>query len=135
MKAVLDTNVFVSGIFFSGPPSQILQAWREGIIEFVMSSEILDEYRRVADILSEKYSALDLQDILDFVANEAKFIEVPPLSKQISDDPDDEKFLACAVASGAKIIVSGDKHLLNVSGYQGIDVYKPRDFVDAYLIA
>ena len=135
MKAVLDTNVFVSGIFFSGPPHQILKAWREGAVEFTMSSEILDEYRRVASILSKKYSARDLQNILEFVENEAEFIETPPLPKQISDDSDDEKFLACAVASGAKVIVSGDKHLLKVSGYQGIEVLKPRDFVDAYLIA
>ena len=133
MKAILDTNVFVSGIFFSGPPYKILKAWREGIIEFVMSSEILYEYRRVASILSEKYSAVDLQDILDFVENEAEFYEAPLLPKQITDDPDDEKFIACAIASGAKIIVSGDKHLLDISGYQGIEVYKPRVFVDAYL--
>ena len=133
MKAVLDTNVFVSGVFFSGPPYQILKAWREGVVEFVMSSEILDEYRRVANILSEKYASVSLDAILDFVENEADFIEAVPLPEQITNDPDDEIFLACAIASGAKIIVSGDKHLLNVSGYKGIEVLKPRDFVDAYL--
>ena len=73
MKIILDTNVFVSGLFFSGPPYQILQAWR------------------------------------------------------------DDKVLACAIAGGEKLVVSGDKHLLRVSGYQGLTVMKPREFVDRYL--
>ena len=133
MKAVLDTNVFVSGVFFKGPPHQILKAWREGTLAFVISSEIFDEYRRAAGILSEKYASIDLQDILDFIEREVDFIEAVPLPEQITNDPDDEKFLACALSSGARIIISGDKHLLDVSGYKGIDVYTPRAFVDSYL--
>lgn len=133
MKAILDTNVFVSRIFFSGPPYQILKSWREGVIEFVISSEILDEYHRVATILSEKYPPVDLQGILEFVEKKAEFYEVLPLTEPVCDDPDDDKFLACAIASGTKIIVSGDKHLLRVSGYQGIEVLKPKTFIDVYL--
>ena len=133
MKAVLDTNVFISGVFFKGPPHQILKAWREGTLAFVISAEIFDEYRRVASILSKKYAAIDLQDILEFIEREVDFIETVPLPEQITNDPDDEKFLACALTSGARIIISGDKHLLDVSGYKGIDVYTPRAFVDAYL--
>ena len=49
------------------------------------------------------------------------------------EDPDDNKFLECAIASRAKLIVSGDKHLLKLNGYQEIVVYKPRDFVDLCL--
>ena len=49
------------------------------------------------------------------------------------DDPDDDKFLACAVAAGVSCIVSGDKHLLRVSWYRGIEVLKPRAFVGRYL--
>ena len=37
MKVVLDTNVFVSGVFFKGPPFQILQAWKEGKVQLVLS--------------------------------------------------------------------------------------------------
>lgn len=48
MKIVLDTNVLVSGIFFSGPPRRIMDAWTEGVIQFVVSVPILEEYRRVA---------------------------------------------------------------------------------------
>ena len=46
MKVILDTNVLISGIFFSGPPHQILNAWRDGKIQLVISQEILKEYWR-----------------------------------------------------------------------------------------
>ena len=52
MRIVLDTNVLISGIFFSGPPYEILKAWREKRIQFVLSAEIFDEYIRVAEILT-----------------------------------------------------------------------------------
>jgi len=59
----------------------------------------------------------------------------PPtvLDRQVCTDPDDDKFLACAVASGASTIVSGDKHLLSVSGYRGIEALRPRAFLERYL--
>jgi putative PIN family toxin of toxin-antitoxin system len=133
VKVILDTNVFVSGVFFSGPPNRILKAWRDGKLELVMSLEILDEYRRVATILAEQFPPVNLQEFLGFLEKEADFYDVPALSEQVCDDPDDDKFLACALASDAKIVVSGDKHLLRVSGYQDVEVFKPKAFVDAYL--
>lgn len=132
-KVILDTNVFVSGVFFSGPPYQILKAWRSGKFELVASSEILDEYRRVGEVLAEEHPNIDLKPILNFVIEHAKIFKPSVLKEPVCEDPDDDKFFACALASGSKIIVSGDKHLLKVSGYQGIEVLKPRDFLDNYL--
>ncbi len=63
MKVVLDTNVFVSGVFFSGPPYQILKAWRDGKIHLAVSLEILDEYRRVGEILAEDHPTINLAPI------------------------------------------------------------------------
>jgi predicted nucleic acid-binding protein len=51
----------------------------------------------------------------------------------ICEDPDDDKFLECAVAGKCEIIVSGDKHLLRVEEYQGITILNPRNFVEKYL--
>ena len=65
MRVILDTNVFVSGVFFSGPPYQILTAWRDGKIQLVVSPEILEEYQRVGEILSEQFSEVDLSPIID----------------------------------------------------------------------
>ena len=133
LKVVMDTNVFVSGVFFSGPPYQILRAWQSGEFELVVSQEILDEYRRVGEILAVERPNIDLNPILTFVLEHAKVYKPAKLKEPVCEDPDDDKFFACALASGSQVIISGDKHLLKVSGYQRIEVIKPREFVDRYL--
>jgi uncharacterized protein len=133
LKVVMDTNVFVSAVFFSGPPYQILYAWQSGEFELVVSEEILDEYRRVGEILAEERPKINLGPILKYVIEHAKVYKPNRLKEPICEDPDDDKFFACALASGSKVIISGDKHLLKVSGFQGIQVLKPREFVNRYL--
>ena len=133
MKIVLDTNVFISGIFFHGPPAQILEAWKSSKIQIVLSKEILEEYQRVADVLAKKYSEIDISAIIELIAIHGEVIDTEGVEVFECEDPDDNKFLECAIASRAKLIVSGDKHLLKLNGYQEIGVYKPRDFVDLYL--
>ena len=71
--------------------------------------------------------------ILDVLAVNSPIINAPPLPAPVSADPDDDKFLAAAVASGVRLIISGDKHLLKVSGWQEIEVMTPRKFVNEYL--
>ncbi|MCD6152218.1 MAG: putative toxin-antitoxin system toxin component, PIN family [Deltaproteobacteria bacterium] len=133
MKIVLDTNVFISGIFFSGPPSQILQAWKNKKLRIILSQDILDEYHRVAESLSSKYPTIDIFQIIELVTVHGQFVDTTGLDITICEDPDDNKFIECAIASDTKIIVSGDNHLLKITGYQGITILKPREFVDRYL--
>ena len=133
MKIVLDTNVFISGIFFSGPPSQILQAWKNKKLRIILSQDIIDEYHRVVESLSSKYPTIDIFQIIELVTVHGQFVDTAELDITICEDPDDNKFIECAIAGDTKIIVSGDKHLLKITGYQGIAVFRPREFVDRYL--
>ncbi len=133
MKIVLDTNVFISGVFFNGPPYQILKAWRNQEFQIVISLEILDEYHRVGEELSAQFPEVDLDPILELFTTKAELIEAALLDEAVCDDPDDDKFFACAIAGGANLIVSGDKHLLKMAGYQGIAVVRPRQFIDKFL--
>ena len=133
MKVILDTNVFISGVFFSGVPHAILKAWHQKKLTLVLSEEILEEYRRVGNELARTFPTVDPQPALELVAIHAKIIEAPPLSAPVCTDPDDDKFLACAIAGSTKIITSGDKALLRTSGYAGIEVITPRTFVERYL--
>jgi uncharacterized protein len=133
VRVILDTNVFLSGVFFSGPPSQILETWRDGRLQMVISQEILDEYLRVAKILSVQFPTIDILSIIKLVTVEAEIFPSNRLPEPVCDDPDDDKFLACAIAGKCKFIISGDKHLLQVSGFKGINIIKPRIFVDTYL--
>jgi len=133
MKIILDTNVFISGIFFSGPPSHILKAWQNSRLQIVLSQEILNEYQRVAESLAAKFPTIDILPIIELMTIHGQLIDTDGFDVSVCDDPDDNKFMECAIAGNIKIIISGDKHLLTVSGYQGITVLKPREFVDSYL--
>jgi putative PIN family toxin of toxin-antitoxin system len=132
MRVILDTNVILSAIFFGGVPGRILTAYRDGKLTIVLSPEILDEYRTTAVRLAKKFD-VEYEEILDWIAVHSEMMAVPSLDQPGSADPDDDKFIACSLASGAKVICSGDKHLLDVNGYRGIEVLRPRAFVDQYL--
>ena len=133
MKIVLDTNVFVSGVFFQGSSYQILKAWRDGKVQLVISQEILEEYQRVGETLAYQFPGVDLGPIVELLTLKAELTQAPGLPEPVCDDPDDDKFLACALASNSEVIISGDKHLLKVSGYCGINVLRPRKFLDDFL--
>lgn len=134
MRIILDTNVLVSGIFFSGPPFQILNAWRDNQLQLVMSMDILAEYQRFAVVLGQKYPQVDLHPVLDLLTLNSEIVAAAPSTTPICDDPDDDMFIVCALASHTPLIISGDRHLLDTDGYQGIQVLRPRLFVDTYLI-
>ena len=133
MRIVLDTNVFISGIFFTGPPYQILEAWRDGRVQLLVSPSILDEYQRIGAELALKFRDVDLKPFLDLLTVQAEIVLAPTFPPVIQDDPSDDKFLEAAVAGKASYIISGDKHLLKLSEFQGIQILKPRDFVQRYL--
>jgi len=117
IRIILDTNVFVSAIFWKGEPYHILEAWQEHKIKLVFSEEILEEYIRVGTILAKKYKELDLFSMIDLLTIYGELCFPVTLETAISRDPDDDKFLACALGARCNLIVSGDKDLLDISGY------------------
>ncbi len=133
MRIVLDTNVLISGIYFSGYPAKILQAWRSQNIQLVISVEILEEYLNVAERLAIRYPGVEYEGILGLIVQNAQLVQAPNLPEPVCEDPDDDKFLACALASNTNIIVSGDSDLLEVSGYCGTQVWTPKAFVSEFL--
>ena len=133
MKVVLDTNVFVSGIFWSGPPYEILTAWRDGELELVLSLKILEEYVRIAVELSREFLTVDLFPFIGLLTTRGNICIPKRLPRQICRDPSDDQFLECALGGNTRCIVSGDRQLLAVSGYKGIEILKPREFVNRYL--
>ena len=133
MKVVVDTNVFISGVFFTGPPHQILNAWRRGSVQIVVAPEILTEYHDTGTELIAHFPEVELGPWLELLAVKSTLVEASPLEEQVCTDPDDDKFLACALAGRVSIIVSGDKALLRASGYKRLKVLTPRSFVNQYL--
>ncbi len=133
LKVVLDTNVFVSGIFFTGPPYKIIRAWQDNLIQIAVTEEIIEEYIRVIKALSVKFENINLGSILETLLIEAELVPSYSFKEAVCEDPDDDKFITCAIAAKSRLIVSGDKHLLNIGKFLNIQIVTPRYFVDNIL--
>ena len=134
MRIILDTNVLASGLFFPGIPLKILKDINQGKYRTVVSQEIVDEYKRTIDKLADRFpDVINANAQLELIVLSSDICQPQKMIEPVCADPDDDKFIACAIASKTKIIVSGDKHLLNVSGYKGIEVLTPRQFVEKYM--
>ncbi len=135
LRAVLDANVYLSAaIHPEGPPGQIMRRFlRDAAFELVVSRAIVREvlrafaYPKVRKYIPRGLDAsLWLSDIVllaQFVAGEYKIAGV-------SGDPDDDKYIAAAVEGLAEFIVTGDKHLLALTNYEGIRIVTPRAFLE-----
>jgi len=133
VKVVLDTNVLISGIYFGGIPGKILEAWGARRFQLLVSTEILQEYLNVVERLADRYAGVEYESVLGLIIQNAELVQPSDLPESVSTDPDDDKFLACALAGDSTTIVSGDSDLLKVSGYCGIRVLTPKAFVSEYL--
>ena len=130
MRVVLDTNVLVSALLFTGTASEILPLWQKAAITVLLSRDILEEYLRVLSYpkfqLSEaEIKALMEEELLAFVT------AVKPKRRLsvVKRDPSDNKFLECALAGRARVIISGDKDLLSIGHYRRVRIQTPAQFL------
>jgi putative PIN family toxin of toxin-antitoxin system len=134
LRVVLDTNVFVSGLLSkTGLPAKILDAWRAGQYLLIASPPIVAEIKRVLQTprIREKYFITDgdIEQLIILLEKEALIVPgYTDVKDAIPDDPSDEMFLACAVDAAADFIVSGDRHLLEISEYKGISIITVNEF-------
>ena len=128
MRAVLDTNVVMSAIFFGGVPFKVLNAWHNGEFELVVSEAVMAEYREIAARMKAKFPSIEPEIWMRYIEDHATMVSAVPLATQVCEDADDDVFLACAIAACAKIVCSGDKHLLACNGWNGVEVLTPRLF-------
>lgn len=129
IKVVIDTNVFVSS-FFGGNPRKIVDLWKSGQITLCLSKPIVDEYMAVLRRL-ELENEPELEELLNLFAGgyHVLFTSKTPRLTVVEDDPDDNKFIECAVALKAHFVVSGDKALTAIQDYMGIKIVAPRQFL------
>jgi hypothetical protein len=131
-RIVVDTNVFVSS-FFGGTPRRVIDLWKSGKVTVCLSPGIMDEY---VEVLVRLGIARDkeIRELLGLFAQgfHCIFAGTTPKIRAVREDPDDDKFIECAVALEADCIVSGDKALLAVKNYMGIEIMNPRDFLGSY---
>jgi len=132
LKIVIDTNVFVSS-FFGGVPREIINLWKNGKVVLCLSQKIIEEYLEVLNrlVLEDKHEIENLTKLFAEGYNSI-FTSKTPRLKVVKDDPDDNKFIECAVALDSKLIISGDKHLKDIKKYVDIDILSPKEFINLH---
>ncbi len=134
LKVVLDTNVFVSSLLSkAGRPAMVIDAWRAGRYLLVTSPPIISEIKRVLEAprIRKKYGLSRDRIERLILLLEKDGIVVPGLSgveRVIPEDPTDEMFLSAALDAQADLIISGDRHLLDLGECKGIPVVTARQF-------
>jgi putative PIN family toxin of toxin-antitoxin system len=134
MRAVLDTNVVVSAVLSAGsPPDSILQAWRRGAFELATTTPLL---RELETVLKRGHIAGRLgwpswerRAFVDDLRENSTLVVPEKRLQVIRADPSDNRILEAAAAAQADYVVSGDRHLLDLKTYEGIQIVTPARFV------
>ena len=128
MRIVVDTNVIASAIFFGGKPYQLLRYIMEDRVDVVASKDIVDEYEEIVSRLQRKYQAISTRIPLQELIAKFEIIRVGS-EIRVCRDPDDDKFISCAVDGKCIYIVSGDSDLLSIGNYGDIEILTVADFL------
>ena len=130
MKVVVDTNVFVSSVF-GGLPRQVVGLWFDGRLTLCLSEPIVTEYQRVLREIGAVSAKEERALIEAFASGEGVLYTADPLAiGGASSDPDDDKFLECALELEAERVVSGDTDLLELKSYMGTPILTPRELLE-----
>ena len=129
MRVVFDTNIYVSALAIPGGVAErAIRLARDGAFELALSHPILDE---VLAILARKF-ARDVEELAQtaiFLSSLADYV-VPTQRVRVLADLPDNRILECALAASAEIIVTGDRQMLSLGTWQGIEIVSLRTFVD-----
>ena len=132
-KIVLDTNILVSALLFKRELSKIVNLWKEGKIIPVVSKETFEEFRRVLEyprfsLTNTEIKSIIEEEVLPFF----KVTEITDQVRNVCRDPDDDKFISCAISALADFIVSGDKDLCSLSKYKSVRIINVKDFLKMF---
>lgn len=128
IRAVLDTNVFISALFWKGTPYELMQQGFNGVFVILASPSILEE---IKSTLIEKfeYRLEDTDEFIQIITVNSEIVEPNLRLDVVKDDPSDNKIIECAVEGKASHIVSGDQHLLKLKQHEGIQIISPQEFL------
>ncbi len=130
-RIVLDTNVLISAILFGGPPREILDLVISGSVDCALSLAILDELRDVLRRPKFNFSPEQCFNVLEELHAVCDIVNPKLRINVITQDPDDNKILECAVEAECDFIVSGDGHLLALGEFRGIEILPPTAYLES----
>lgn len=127
-KVVFDTNIRLAAVLWRGAAYKCWLAARAGLVDVVYCREMLAEF---SEKLYDKFG-FSVDNVRAAVYDFRRFgqqVEITGNLHVVYSDPDDDMFIECALVAGASMIVSGDHHLLDLEGYQGVRIVTPAAFL------
>jgi uncharacterized protein len=129
IRAIIDTNVFVSAVM-GGRLASVIDFWGAGQFTLMVSDEIVREYIEVLRRPKLGLEANQIDAIAAIVLQRAEFITPAEHLQVVTADPDDDKFPEAAVAGDVELVVSGDRHLIELGHYGAIQILTAREFLE-----
>ena len=127
-RVVYDTNIWISGLMWRGKPYQCLLLARAGVVQLAYCQAMIAELaRKLRHPFG--FSENRLLSVLYELRSMSDQVEITGDLHVVAADPDDDKFIECALAAGASFIVSGDHHLLDLGKCRGVRVLSAAEFV------
>lgn len=128
-RLVFDTNVFISAFFWRGYPRDVYELVKKWRVILLSSVSIEAELIRVLAYSKFGLTPAEILPMINDLRKYVHFVEVKSKIDVIKEDPTDNMFLECAIYGNADYIISGDHHLLKISGYEGIQIIRAKDFL------
>ena len=128
MRVVLDTNIFISGIFWTGESHKTILAWKAEKFTLVTSLQIISETIRVLSDFKINISEDMIKGWVDLIIRNSIIVEPKEKIKIVQDDQKDDMFVEAAVAGNADYLVSQDNHLLKLKEFREIKIITPEEF-------
>ena len=134
VAVVLDTNVIVSGHLKEGrPESTVLQLFYGGRIDLLVSNPILTEYEEVLRRPKFGFSPPHIDRFLQRIRSAARHV-TPSVKVAVCKDPDDDRFLECALAGHADTLVTGNKRHFPAREFEGIPILNAAEFLAQFAV-
>jgi len=129
IKAVYDTNILVSAFIGKGAPYKALVAVFEGKVRLILSPDIMLELEDVISRPKFRYDEKQIRKILTVIFQASQIVEPDIFLDIVKEDPSDNRIIEAAISGGAKYIVTGDSHLLNLKEIDKIKIIPVREFL------
>lgn len=129
MRITVDTNVLISALGWNGAEAAIIKMVLDSKLELCLSAQILSEFYRVVKYPKLGFTDQEIDGFIGRLLPHVVFISPTQNLNVVTADPDDNKIIECAVEGKSDYIVSGDKHLLQLCQYEGIEILRAPEFM------